>query len=118
MLIELQKNGKHFVLKIKKDIMMNNAKAFYLEFEEIFRQKPIIDTLSFDFSSVQFMDSSGIGSLIMAASSAKKKCEEVIVFGLNNALSSVFKLSGLHSLIAIYSKENFFERFPEISNNE
>ena len=82
--------------------MMDNSKDFYKEFEAIIQQNTEFKVVSFDFYKVNFMDSSGIGSLIRAASYVKK------------SLYSVFRLSGLDNIIAIYTYEEFIEIYPEL----
>ncbi len=105
----------HLVLKIEKDVMMDNAKDFFKEFELIFQNIDPPKFVSFDFSKVNFMDSSGIGSLIKSASIIKKNSSAVNVFNLNKSLLSVFRLSGLDTILSIYSEEEFQTNFPEFN---
>jgi anti-anti-sigma factor len=96
--------------------MMDNSKDFYKEFEAIIRQNSELKVVSFDFYKVNFMDSSGIGSLIRAASFIKNFHSTVTVFNLNKSLYSVFRLSGLDNIIAIYGYNEFIEIYPEVKN--
>lgn len=95
---------------------MDNSKNFLVEFERILNNNPGIKVLSFDFGNVQFMDSSGIGSLIRAASIAKSNCHEIVVFNLNKSLYSVFKLSGIHNMMSLLTKSEFNDKYPNISD--
>lgn len=101
--------------------MMDNSKDFYKEFEAIIQQNTDFKVVSFDFYKVSFdfykvnfMDSSGIGSLIRAASYVKNLHSAVTVFNLNKSLYSVFRLSGLDNIIAIYTYDEFIEIYPEL----
>ena len=94
--------------------MMDNSKDFYKEFESIIQMNKDLKVVSFDFYKVNFMDSSGIGSLIRAASYVKNLHSSVTVFNLNKSLYSVFRLSGLDNIIAIYTYEEFIEIYPEL----
>lgn len=105
----------HLVLKIEKDVMMDNAKDFFKEFEIIFQESEPPKNVSFDFARVNFMDSSGIGSLIKSASIVKKNSSSVNVFNLNKSLMSVFRLSGLDSILNIFTFEEFKSNFPDLN---
>lgn len=96
--------------------MMDNSKDFYKEFEAILHKNSELKVVSFDFHKVNFMDSSGIGSLIRAATYIKNFQCSVTVFNLNKSLYSVFRLSGLDNIIAIYGYNEFIEKYPELKN--
>jgi stage II sporulation protein AA (anti-sigma F factor antagonist) len=113
MLLEYTHKGSRVVIRFLHDVMMNNSKVFIREYEEILREVKG-DTIIFNFKKIQFMDSSGIGALINAASLAKKNHYEVIVIGLNSTLFSVFRLSGLHTIMKIYSVKEFQEKHPDL----
>ena len=104
MILSASRINDHLIIKILTDVMMDNSKDFYKEFEVV----------SFDFYKVNFMDSSGIGSLIRAASYVKNLHSAVTVFNLNKSLYSVFRLSGLDNIIAIYTYDEFIEIYPEL----
>ncbi len=114
MILSLQTKNDHLILKILTDIMMDNAKDFYKEFEAISKENLKIQYISFDFGKVNFMDSSGIGSLIKSAATVKAFGTIVNVFNLNKSLFSVFKLSGLDNIITMYTNDEFFQKFPEL----
>ncbi len=113
MILEYIHKGSQIVIKFQHDVMMNNSKAFIREYEEILREVKG-NLIVFNFQKIQFMDSSGIGALITAASLAKKKDFEVVVIGLNSTLSSVFKLSGLHTIMKIYSVKEFQDKYRDL----
>ena len=54
----------------------------------------------FDMSDVAFMDSSGIGMLIGRYKFMKKRGGKVRVRGMNPQVERIFKMSGLHQIIA------------------
>jgi len=113
MLIKIQGNHDHMVVKIQNDIMMSNVAEFSDEFRAVFDKNPKF--LSIDLQDVKFMDSSGIGALINLTSEIKKKGTEISVFNMHKSLYSVFKLSGLYHIMELY-KDNadFFNKFPDL----
>lgn len=56
----------------------------------------------FDFSNVDFMDSSGIGMIIGRYKLACEKEGETYVFGLKDSVKRIFEMSGLLKLIKIF----------------
>ena len=114
MILNPSRINDHLIIKILSDVMMDNSKDFYKEFEGIILQNSALKVVSFDFDKVNFMDSSGIGSLIRAASYVKNLHSAVTVFNLNKSLYSVFRLSGLDNIIAIYTFDEFIEIYPEL----
>ena len=101
----------HVVLTIQKDILMDNSRDFYLEFEASVEDVSIRQ-ISLNFGEIKYVDSSGIGSLIKLTTICKNKGRSMNVFNLNKALSSVFKLAGLHNVIVVLKKEEFLDKYP------
>ena len=97
MILTSSRINDHLIIKILTDVMMDNSKDFYKEFEKIILQHNDLRVVSFDFHKVNFMDSSGIGSLIRAASYIKN-----------------LHSSGLDNIIAIYTYDEFIEIYPEL----
>lgn len=114
MILTPSRINDHLIIKILTDVMMDNSKDFFKEFERIFQENQNLKVVSFDFYKVNFMDSSGIGSLIRAASNIKNSHSAVCVYNLNKSLYSVFRLSGLDNIIAIYTNDEFIEIYPEL----
>lgn len=99
------------MLTIQKDILMDNSRDFYLEFEASV-EDATIQEISLNFGEIRYVDSSGIGSLIKLTTICRNKGRNMNVFNLNKALSSVFKLAGLHNVIVVLKKEEFLEKYP------
>lgn len=59
-----------------------------------------ISKLNFDFSKVSFMDSSGIGLILGRYKTMMAKGGSVSVTGLHPPIDRVFRLAGLHAIIA------------------
>jgi anti-anti-sigma factor len=110
----LKKNGEHYLLKVEGDVLMENSKDFYNGIKEIFGGKNA--HLSLDFSRVQFIDSSGIGSLIKLTSELKRENFTINVIGLNKNLKTVFQLSGISTIIKIKTQSEFCIEHPEFQD--
>lgn len=114
MLVEFIHEKDHLLLSIMDDIMMDNSREFYNDFERIFIEElSNVSTMSINFGEVRFMDSSGIGAIIKCTNKAKEEGINIIVFNLNKTLFSVFRLSGLQHILETLELDSFRERFPE-----
>ena len=108
-------NNGHYILKLTEDLMMLSSNEFLDDFKLNLSKNP--ENVSFNFGSVQFIDSSGIGALVKCVNELKSKGIETTVFNLNKSLYSVFKLSGLYNLMKIYKEIDEFKKdFPDITS--
>lgn len=97
------------LLRLTQDLRMENAH----EFLEEFRAMPFLSgqDVFIDFSKVQFVDSSGIGTLIKASEWMKQGTGTLTLVGLNRALLSVFRLSGLMQVFRVMEQAGLAEVF-------
>lgn len=112
MLIESHLQENHLLLSIQKDILMENSREFYHEFEKAIESKNF-GKLSLNFTLVKFLDSSGIGAVIKASSALHNRGVEIYVTNLNKNLNSVFRLSGLNHILSILTLDEYLSKFPE-----
>jgi stage II sporulation protein AA (anti-sigma F factor antagonist) len=114
MLIEFIRESDHLLLTIVDDIMMDNSREFFNEFDSIFQeQKNALQSMSINFGEVKFMDSSGIGSIIKCTNKAKEFGINIIVFNMNKTLFSVFRLSGLQHILETMELSVFLDKYPD-----
>jgi stage II sporulation protein AA (anti-sigma F factor antagonist) len=117
MLIISEKVKSHLLIHITEDILMDNSRDFFLEFESIFNyDKSGLEFMTVDFSEVRFLDSSGIGSIIKCTNKAKESGIKVFVINLNKTLLSVFRLSGLDHILISMEIRDFNQEFPEFKD--
>jgi anti-anti-sigma factor len=103
----------HILFKVSGDILMENSKDFYNGIMNSISEKNKFRFVSFDFGKVQFMDSSGIGSLIKLTSDLQKEKCGVNIYNLNKNLTAVFHLSGINSIIKIHTLKEFVAQYPD-----
>lgn len=60
----------------------------------------------FDFTKVDFMDSSGIGMIIGRYKLAKERGGKASAFGFKDNVKRIFEMAGLTKLINIFENEN------------
>jgi|JI8StandDraft_1071087.scaffolds.fasta_scaffold62553_2 stage II sporulation protein AA (anti-sigma F factor antagonist) len=114
MLIEFIRESDHLLMTIVEDIMMDNSREFFNEFDQIFEeQRSSLFSMSINFGEVKFMDSSGIGSIIKCTNKAKEFGINIIVFNMNKTLFSVFRLSGLQHILETMELPVFLDKYPD-----
>jgi anti-sigma B factor antagonist len=64
-----------------------------------------VNTVIFNFTGMTYMNSFGIGMLIVLLVRAKKDGKNVVGYGLNEHFKKIFSLTRLDQVIPIYSNE-------------
>jgi anti-anti-sigma factor len=114
-ILKLEEN--HLLVCLEKDILMENSKEFFDKLEFIKKNHEPLKIISMDFKNVQFMDSSGIGTLIRFTTNYKKDHLLVNIFGLNKNLLAVFQLSGLTNIINLFTTNDFFNQYSYLNRD-
>jgi anti-anti-sigma factor len=112
MLIQGYTQENHLLFSIMQDILMENSREFFQEFEKAMDGK-IFSKITLNFANVKFLDSSGIGAVIKASSGLHNRGIEIYVTNLNKNLNSVFRLSGLNHILSILTLDEYLSKFPE-----
>lgn len=75
------------------------------------------DIVLIDFKDVTFMDSSGLGAVVLAIKTVQSAGREIYVCSMNNQLKMLFELSGLDKVVEIFENAEEFEQqfLPEKS---
>lgn len=67
------------------------------------------DVVLIDFKDVTFMDSSGLGAVVLAIKTVQSSGSQIYVCSLNNQVKMLFELAGLDKVIEIYENQDEFE---------
>jgi anti-sigma B factor antagonist len=91
------------IVRIKYDSLdANSTEQFKKEIS------PIIDkniNIIFDMSNVNFIDSSGCGSLLSCLRSVNKQGGDLKLYGVQHQVQMVFELIRLHRIIEIFGNK-------------
>ena len=91
-------DGQTMVIRLMEDLDHHNA-VYIREMADEFLEKFPINRIIFDFSGVEFMDSSGIGVLIGRYKKVSYVGGEVCVCGVSKNVDRIFQMSGLYKLV-------------------
>lgn len=99
--IEIYSKERNLIVKIKGDIDHHTSETIKTKIEKefsVYNTKNLI----FDFSGLEFMDSSGIGMIIGRYKTVKKSGGEVVIASLSDVSKKLIELCGLHKLLECY----------------
>lgn len=94
---------------------------FTIEDVNLFKEKtsPLasgsVTTILVDFTNLNYIDSSGIGTLILLMNSAKNQGIALIAYNLQREIQNVFKISYLDRFFNITTSQELKNHFPGIA---
>lgn len=101
------KNVRHedeaLVLELAGEIDMQCSIELRDKFRELFRQKPQV--LVVNMTEVEFMDSSGLATLVVALKWCRRNSSQLKLVGLVQRVRNIFEISRLDSVFQIYDSE-------------
>lgn len=91
-------DGQTMVIHLAEDLDHHNA-VYIREMADGFLEKYPIERIIFDFSGVEFMDSSGIGVIMGRYKQMSYVGGTVYVYGIGKNVDRIFQMSGLYKLV-------------------
>ncbi|MCE9499284.1 MAG: STAS domain-containing protein [Leptospira sp.] len=107
--LKLNTVGKVKVIEIHGKFDIESTEEFETIFNKQLETNP--DTLAIDMNKLDYIDSSGIGSLIKSLNNIKNQKGKLILVGLKPMILNVFKLAKLDMFFQIISNEEFRLKF-------
>lgn len=100
--IKLSKKGTTLIIRIMED--MDHHSAQYLR-QKIDNEliKSTVKNIIFDFSNVNFMDSSGIGIIVGRYKNIQKLNGKAAIINANPKIMQIFEMSGILKIIPAYN---------------
>lgn len=114
--LKLNSLGKVKIIEIHGKFDIENTEEFEALFQKQMESSPSI--LVIDMNKLEYIDSSGIGSLIKSLNTIKNKKGNLILVGLNNMILNVFKLAKLDMFFQIMNNEEFKNKFSENDDSD
>jgi len=107
--VMVSERNKNLIVKIVGDIDQHNAEDIRVKVDKAFERSKCRDMI-FDFSEVEFMDSSGIGLLIGRYKNVCGRGGAVAIANMNRDLGRIYNISGLKKIIGSYDTLDQAER--------
>lgn len=92
--------GKTAIVEATGDIDLHRSNNFQQALQQVLKKKP--EKMIINLADVQYMDSSGIATLVKLLSNTRKHKIELAIAGANKRVQSVFEITRLNSVFNIY----------------
>jgi anti-anti-sigma factor len=102
---------KHSVIKIDGKFNIDYIEDFDYLIKDVFDSQPIL--IAIELSTVEYIDSSALGSLIKSMNIAKKHNIAFHLYNLKESIHDVFKLSYLDKFFSIKTIEEMENLYPD-----
>lgn len=100
MKIDTENTGEITICKIEGEINIDNSHQLRRSFDDLAKQG--VKKIIIDFSSLDYIDSSGLATLIEMFQRLKKIDGSLRLCGLNDKVRSVFEITKLNTLFCVY----------------
>jgi len=110
--VMLLERNKNLIVKIIGDIDQHNAEDIRDKVDKAFERSRCRHMI-FDFSGVEFMDSSGIGLLIGRYKNVCSRGGTVAIANMNHDLGRIYNISGLKRIIVSFDSLDQAEKQVE-----
>ena len=101
---KLEVSGRTLWIRPGEDLDHHNAEYIRVTSDELLEQYPV-NRIIFDFTGVEFMDSSGIGVVMGRYKQMQYAGGAVYVCGVGKHVDRIFQMSGLYRLVKEYRPE-------------
>ncbi len=101
--IEMLNNLKMMVIRVDGEIDHHIAERLRNEIDRVLLKSGAIN-IAFDFSNVEFMDSSGIGVIMGRYKKVSSLGGKIIIFGMNSNVERLVEMANLKSIAYIAHK--------------
>lgn len=100
----LELHERTLFIRPGEDLDHHNAEYIRIQSDEFLEKYPV-NKVVFDFTGVEFMDSSGIGVVMGRYKQMQYAGGEVYVYGIGKSVDRIFQMSGLYRLVREYQPE-------------
>ncbi|MBI3396123.1 MAG: STAS domain-containing protein [Spirochaetia bacterium] len=98
------------VVEIAGKFVIEQVQNFEATFKTLVKGEPA--NVAVDLTSVDVIDSSGIGALIKALNLVKNYGGKMILFGMKPLILNVFKIAKLDNFFIVMTAQEFNNRYP------
>jgi anti-sigma B factor antagonist len=103
-------NKESVVLHVFGRFTLEDVRDYESEFEHAARGARYV---ALNLSGLDYIDSSGIGSLIKTMNITKNANAEFILFDVNPTILHIFKIAYLDKFFIILSKQDLVSKYPQ-----
>ncbi|MDF5732722.1 MAG: STAS domain-containing protein [Rhizonema sp. PD38] len=98
------------VIQLNGNLDSTQSQDFREKITEIMEEEKITKIVLVDFKNVTFMDSSGLGALVLAFKALKSVDRKLVVCSINEQVRILFELTGMDKVFEIFPNEEEFHK--------
>lgn len=102
--VATEQHGEALVLRPEGDVDMSRSSSLRSALREALQKKP--GKLIVDLQLVEYMDSSGLATLVEAARNARSQKVPLVLCALTTKVRAVFEIARLHQFFQIADSSN------------
>jgi anti-sigma B factor antagonist len=109
LMLQSQKNMSSDVQVLKPDGILDGTKAGQFRRDVLQLVDKGVKTILIDFKDVTFMDSSGLGALVLALKTVRAADGQLVICSINEQIKILFELTSMDRVFEIFSSQEEFE---------
>ena len=114
--LKLNKRGSIKLIEIYGKFDIESTEEFEKAYNKQLESKPAI--VAIDMSKLDYIDSSGIGSLIKCLNALKNNNGKLVLVGMKPTILNVFKLAKLDMFFQILTSAEFLSKYPDDDDSD
>ncbi|XDD47796.1 STAS domain-containing protein [Leptospira sp. WS39.C2] len=114
--LKLNTTGTIKTIEIAGKFDIESTEEFESIFNKLIESSP--NVVSIEMSRLDYIDSSGIGSLIKSLNSLKNKKGKLLLVGMKPMIQNVFKLAKLDMFFEIMSSSDFQSKYVNSDSSD
>lgn len=103
------------VIQLNGNLDSTQSQEFKEKIHEIIEREGITEIVLVDFKDVTFMDSSGLGALVLAFKAVRKTGRKLVVCSINEQVRILFELTGMDKIFEIFANQEEFNKLLSIN---
>lgn len=101
--VTMRQEGNHGIIEFPRDVTANTREAAYKAYNDLSLAK--VKSVSFNFTSTDYMNSAGIGLIISLVEDARDAKRNVYAYGLGSHYRKLFTMVGLTERLKLVTDE-------------
>lgn len=103
------------VIQLNVNLDSTQSQEFKEKINEIIKREGMTEIVLVDFQDVTFMDSSGLGALVLAFKAVRATGKKLVICSINEQVRILFELTGMDKVFEIFPNQEEFNKLLSIN---
>lgn len=109
----IESHGETVIIDIQGSFDISEVSTFETRFRTILSDHP--GNIALHLRGLNYIDSSGIGSIIRCMNYAIRDGSKLVCYGLNDPVKSVFEITHLNRFVEVLTEDDFCSKYISAS---